>query len=698
MSLSGFLKAPCAAMLAMSIFALTGTAGQAQSATTSFVDEGAKIDIKGMGDFTLSFPKLKHGEDQKEAAPIEKKISGNHADLKYADGTSLAMDLQPDGDLAMSFNGIPADLKFFQMVVLIGPQYSDGGLWKVDSDSAKPFPKEKPPKPFLFQGHARTFSFSDASGHTLSLSLPPYSYQQLADNREWNWNIFQWSVLVPCHVDMTKFVLSMKASSPEPGQAAQFLIDKFGQAVAKEFPEKVKDEAELKADAQSESAYYANLKPLELDSFGGLPGSRAKFGLKSTGFFHVERKGAKWLLADPEGNVFFHLGVCSFGYNEDYTYVKDRKDIFEWLPALNDEYAAAWHPDKYWHDDTMSFYITNLIRKYGTSFERDRHLRTMVDRVRRMGFNSIGAFSGSPVFKAAHIPYVSSLPLEIWSFAPDLPGIRGVFDPFEEANVSKMDRLFAKQVAPSAEEPLLIGYFLANEQGFEDIARAAPQLPGKHAAKRKLVEMLKESYGDIAAFNSAWGLDAKDFDSLLDKGLAVTTQKAFDDMRRYSEIFLESYYSLISSTFRKYDKNHLLIGNRWQPGTANSEMLCRIAGKYMDVISVNYYTVGVDADFMKRIYDWSGEKPQIWSEFFYTSSAESNVGGHGGDILADGIGDGVIELIQPPAQIIGADLHDDQGGAQLQRVGGKALAHIGGDIAADSAVHEDFAGAAKIGL
>ena len=71
----------------------------------------------------------------------------------------------------------------------------------------------------------------------------------------------------------------------------------------------------------------------------------------------------------------------------------------------------------------------------------------------------------------------------------------------------------------------------------------------------------------------------------------------------------------------------MLLGNRWQPGTANSELLCRVAGKYMDVISVNYYTDRIDPAFVRRLYDWSGQRPQMWSEFSYTAEAESNVAG-----------------------------------------------------------------------
>ena len=103
-------------------------------------------------------------------------------------------------------------------------------------------------------------------------------------------------------------------------------------------------------------------------------------------------------------------------------------------------------------------------------------------------------------------------------------------------------------------------------------------------------------------------------------------------MRAFTEIFLDAYYALIEREFRRNDPNHMLIGSRWQPATANDEVLCRVCGKYMDVVSINYYAAGIDSAFVTRIYEWSGRKPQFWSEFYYTSTKESNCGPSGFDL------------------------------------------------------------------
>jgi hypothetical protein len=54
----------------------------------------------------------------------------------------------------------------------------------------------------------------------------------------------------------------------------------------------------------------------------------------------------------------------------------------------------------------------------------------------------------------------------------------------------------------------------------------------------------------------------------------------------------------------------------------------------MDVISINYYTWGVDRSFIERLYKWTGGKPQMWSEFFYSSGPESNAASYNLDLAS----------------------------------------------------------------
>ena len=593
--------------------------------------EGVELACGGLGTYTLAYPQLDLG-DGKSLAPVETRVQDATAALTYEGGCAVTVTVA-GGKIAYAFANAPAAMKAFSTSVYIQPNFSEGGTWRIDGTGGA-FPKDKPAKPHLFQNHARHFEFADVNNRRLGLDLPEYTYTQLQDNREWNWNIFCATFKIPFLADRPTYEITAALD----GSAVQrvVLVDRFGQTTRRDFPGKIEDEAALKSGAATEAAYYASLTPPVRNRFGGLPGSGAKLGLKKTGFFHVEQKklGDRdvWLLADPDGDAFFHLGICTFGSGEDYTTVEKREDIYDWLPPRSGEFAAAWHPNQWWNPRAVSFYKANVIRKYG-AYDEAAHTARLVDRVRQVGFNSVGAFSpDAPAFTAKGFPRVATLPLGTWTLGPAVPGVRGVFDPFDAPTLAKIDELFAKSIAAKADDPLLIGYYLDNEQGFEDIPRAIPALPGKHACKRELVARLQAQYKTIAAFNAAWGFDAASFDALADRGLPVATKAAFADMQAYTEHFLETYFSCIVTAFRKADKNHMLIGNRWQPSTANSETLCRVAGKHMDVISVNYYACGIDEAFIRRLYDWSGRKPQMWSEFYFTATQESNVSAANNDL------------------------------------------------------------------
>jgi hypothetical protein len=383
---------------------------------------------------------------------------------------------------------------------------------------------------------------------------------------------------------------------------------------------------ELKADVEAEKQYYGNLKPLELDRFGGLPGTKEKLGLQATGFFHVEKKDGRWLLVDPAGNAFFHLGLCSSNPNEDYTLVKGRESAYEWLPERQGEYASLFRPES---QGVLSFHLANMMRKYGRPYEAESYHLRMVARMRAWGFNSIGAFSsgGQSAWEQASFPWVSSLPLSEWQGIKRLPQINETFDPFDEEVRRKVEENCAQTLPARANDPLLIGYFIINEPIYENIPHIVPTLKGEHACKRRLVQMLAEKYQTIEAFNTAWKMQGVSFQALENLVLPVETDAARADVREFTGLFLEELFRLVSETFRKYDKNHLLLGNRLQPGTINNEQLCRIAGKYVDVMSFNYYTNGVDKEFLRRIYDWTGGKPMMLSEFYWSASKESGLSG-----------------------------------------------------------------------
>ena len=603
---------------------------------------GLELECGSMGHFALSHPYLKLDSEDR-AKPQHSHVAGKTATLTYRDGGEVTATLE-DGKVRYRLTKRPAGYKGAFHEMFIPFRYNQGGKWSVDGASGE-FPAIKPAGPKLFQGNGREVGITDADRSTLKLSFPDFSYIEIQDNREWNWSIFWMGAhLAVANQDTWTVSFGIDNSSYRPVR----LDDRFGQ-VPRDFPGKIASEDDLKADAASEDAYYASLDfpgkfravrddlvtklgapriDAPLDRFGGVAGLSEALGLRKTGFFHVERHDRdgreRWFLVDPDGNPFFHLGICCFAPGDDFTDISGRAPSFEWLPPHDGVFGAAWkdRPGEWWNSRAVSFYKANVIRKY-ERYDDQAHTARLVGRVRAAGFNSIGAFS--PVYDASRkldFPFAGHLSM---GGAPELKGVRGMIDPFDPRTAPALDKAFSR-LAGARDDPLVIGYFLANEQGLEDIPRAVPRLGADSAAKRELVGMLRKRYGTVAAFNEAWGLSKASFEDVTAQSLAVSTKDAYADVAAFSAELLERYYALVEETFRRYDRNHMLIGSRWQPGTANNEALCRAAGRHLDVISINYYASAIDRAFVQRIHDWTGGKPQFWSEFYYTATREANTG------------------------------------------------------------------------
>ncbi len=618
-------------------------------ATTTLTASGVLIDCGPMGRFLLSHPWLIL-ESEARAKPLEATVSGNAASLRYSDGGELRATLT-SGAVRYEFVNRPAGCKGAYCEMRIPLRFAGEGSWAIDGVGGA-FPTEKPPRGVIAMRHGREFSIDDVSGARLSLRFPRTAFLIVQDNREWGWNIFQFSAnLADASASPWEIGFALDTSNVR----ATHIVDRFGQML-RDFPGKVASEDELRADAESEDTYYASLDfagrfgPVRnalrqqadnsnnpLDRFGGVAGLGQDLGLRATGFFHVERRDAdgreRWLLVDPDGNPFFHLGVCCLGPGDSFTDVSGRESQFEWLPPHDGPFAAAWKdkPGDPWNARAASFYVANIVRKFG-EWSSDAHYARLVRRIRTIGFNSIGAFYlNKRAARADFIPYVATVS---YGGVPRLKGVRDVFDPYDPESAECLEKAMAAQVDEARDDPLLIGYFIGNEQGFEDIPRAVPAATGT-AAKRALVDFLLTRHRTTEAVASAWALTsdaAASPETLLSTPLSVSTKAAFADASDFTAELLERYYAMIEETFRRHDPNHLLIGSRWQPGTANNEALCRAAGRHLDIVSVNYYASAIDRAFIRRIHDWTGGKPQFWSEFFYTAARESNCGPLGHDL------------------------------------------------------------------
>lgn len=392
------------------------------------------------------------------------------------------------------------------------------------------------------------------------------------------------------------------------------LLDKFGQMKAPDFSGKVTSEAQLAADAKSDAAYYGGLNPpADRDRYGGLAGSARKYGLQAKGFFAIQPLGGRQAMTTPEGNLYFSLAVNGLTAQETYTRVKDRERKFESVPPYQGEYKRA-----YIGSDNFSYFLANKYRKTGV-FPTEHSIYTeAVARLQKWGFNGAGGYSPEKYGEENKFPYVRMLPLGGMDWAK-LNGM-DIFDIFAPDAEDKIDRAFAKAVAPHKDDPMLIGYFIGNEYDFHKFYTDVPKLKASSAAiKGKLVQRLKEKYQTVEAFNESWKTKFKSFDEMKEAELPLQSSPAWRDMEKFFDFYLETFYGGVSRTYHKYDPNHLLLGDRWITTTFHNEKirnaLAEAEGKYVDVISINYYTYKIETDLLQDLHAKSGGKPLLMSEF-----------------------------------------------------------------------------------
>ena len=87
-------------------------------------------------------------------------------------------------------------------------------------------------------------------------------------------------------------------------------IDKFGQSMLVDYPEKVKSLQELEKAWRAEEAEVVSTEPYNYSKYGGYKQKQ----VEATGFFRTQKIDGRWWLVDPEGYLFLSVGVDCVNY------------------------------------------------------------------------------------------------------------------------------------------------------------------------------------------------------------------------------------------------------------------------------------------------------------------------------------------------------------------------------------------------
>ncbi|NIA13919.1 MAG: hypothetical protein GWP08_07550 [Nitrospiraceae bacterium] len=400
---------------------------------------------------------------------------------------------------------------------------------------------------------------------------------------------------------------SLEALVPFP------FVDRFGQYRHGDWPGKINNETELIEQAAKESAgTHAELPGR--DRFGGWADGPQ---LDATGWFRTEKVDGKWWLVTPAGHLFFSLGIDCV-HHGDSTWIDGRDNWFEWAPAADGPFksfvsyrsgAKRMAGPIGGEGRLVSFYAINLKRKYGEQW-RQAYLDTTSRRLRAWGFNTIGNWSGSDVQANCSIPFVVAGNSSRKSTIETSSGFwRKTVDVFDPVFATDTDTRMAELTAAHASNPLVLGYFIDNEETWQGIPHATLSSPSTQPARQVFVDDLKAKYATIERLNEAWDTDATDWDAL--RMPRTTTAACTADSAGFTYRFGRRYFETVRDALRKHAPNQLYLGCRFSRADC-PEPILKACAEVADVISINAYTDRIAPDAFTK---W--DKPVIIGEFHF---------------------------------------------------------------------------------
>ncbi|MGE7139337.1 beta-agarase [Luteibacter sp. NPDC031894] len=472
-----------------------------------------------------------------------------------------------------------------------------------------------------------------------------------------------------------KAVSSVTLSMPQPGAAQTILIgkldavpdddlrraytgivDRYGQYTRGTWPEKIADDAALKAKASSAPA-----KPQAgtLDPYGGRTDLPA---MQATGWFHTQKKDGRWWLVTPEGHAFFSLGVNAVNLTDGRTYVQGREFMFADPAAANGTFGGvadsrsdqgSQRDNAMNHGRWWDVYANNVARSLtGGNVDRDigaAWRKRTIARLTSWRFNTLGNWS-DPAFATPKEPAppvgaatAASRPASA-RMAYTVPIlITGDFndvstgfdywgrmpDPFDPRFIASTEIAVTKATKGVRDDPWLLGYFADNElawagrgpQGRWALATGTLQQGPDSPAKQAFLAYLKKTHGDAASFAKAWGVQATDWAQVAAQGFkAPDPNEAHpaiaSDYIAFLKLYADQYFRTVAETLKKADPHHLFLGGRLAVRTPEVE---EASATYADVTSINTYTDlpehGFDIAAFRKL-----DKPVLITEFHFGSA------------------------------------------------------------------------------
>lgn len=350
------------------------------------------------------------------------------------------------------------------------------------------------------------------------------------------------------------------------------VVDRFGQRRLADWPGKLRDAGELQADLAAEKALLAQSAPRPgRTRYHGWTGG-PKFA--ATGFFRVEQDGdGRWWMVDPEGAAYWSFGPTCVRLG-DNTAVVGREELFEELPSRA-------HPGHWRENETVCFYGSNAMRKYGSAPAWVEHT---CRRLVNWGATCIGNWSDRPLIHSGLMPATADLSSRVGpAQAGNLP------DVFDERWAAAFTAAVRHEVEPLRGKPWFVGWFVDNEMGW-----GHPRLldgPTDTAIRRVWLDVVRAEFPSPAAFAAATGCACPDWETVAGLDENALGQSATAQRLRAAlvERYARRYFGEVRRILKAADPDHLYLGCRFVR-VPPADAIVR-AASVCDVVTVNAYSL-----------------------------------------------------------------------------------------------------------
>ena len=321
----------------------------------------------------------------------------------------------------------------------------------------------------------------------------------------------------------------------------------------------------------------------QFDRFGGWTGKK----FRATGFFRVE-KDKRWWLVTPEGNAFLSFGINHLHPNwwkQDYS-------------------SEAWK---------KTLGLTSLESPQFAPALRSWFL----EQCRDFGFNTVGVHNALSIVNnpQSAMPYMRPIQfVDVPHWRTEIPD-ENFSDVFSTEFENHCDYLARELAAPVKDDPFLLGYAMTDCPLFtEEDCRARTDviggarrkarigwprrlrnLPAEAPGKKAYVQTMREIYrADISAFNATYQTTFDSFAALaVARQWRPQTDLANANETRDNTLFLqrvvEKYYQTTLDAIRKYDPNHLFVGDKINANTDALDTLLPVTSRFTDIVFYQMY-------------------------------------------------------------------------------------------------------------